>query len=218
MQTLITGANRGIGAALVAEGVARGHSITGTSRNGDGADVCDWLAVDVADPASITAMAQAWGDTPLDLLVLNAGVYLDKGNGLDAGFPPDIWAQTMAVNVSGVFLSAQALMDNVIAAKGRIAVIASVMASSARAPGGGYAYRASKAAAVNISRNLAVDLAPMGVSVGAYHPGWVRTEMGGGTADIDVETSAKGLWTRFEALSLETTGCFEAYDGAQIPF
>jgi NAD(P)-dependent dehydrogenase (short-subunit alcohol dehydrogenase family) len=53
------------------------------------------------------------------------------------------------------------------------------MGSSERAPGGSYIYRASKAAATNLGRNLATDLAPRGIAVGIYHPGWVRTDMGG---------------------------------------
>jgi NAD(P)-dependent dehydrogenase (short-subunit alcohol dehydrogenase family) len=98
-----------------------------------------------------------------------------------------------------------------------VAVIASVMGSQARAPGGSYIYRSSKAAAVNVARNLAADLQPEGIAVGAYHPGWVRTDMGGSGADIDVLTSAKGLSARFDALSVASTGCFESYDGTTIP-
>jgi NAD(P)-dependent dehydrogenase (short-subunit alcohol dehydrogenase family) len=92
------------------------------------------------------------------------------------------------------------------------------MASSERAPGGAYIYRASKAAATNLARNLAVDLKPRGIAVGAYHPGWVRTDMGGPKAAIDVEDSTEGLMRRFDALSLATTGVFEDYRGEAIPF
>ena len=92
------------------------------------------------------------------------------------------------------------------------------MASDARAPGGSYAYRASKAAALNLGRNLAVDLAPEGIALGIYHPGWVRTDMGGGEADIDVSEARDGLIARFDALTLDTTGCFEGWDGNPIPF
>ncbi|MCY4180882.1 MAG: short-chain dehydrogenase, partial [Litoreibacter sp.] len=51
-----------------------------------------------------------------------------------------------------------------------------------------------------------------------YHPGWVQTDMGGGAVDITVDRSAEGLITRFDALSLETTGCFETYDGTEHPY
>ncbi len=94
----------------------------------------------------------------------------------------------------------------------------SIMASSERAPGGSYIYRASKAAATNLARNLAIDLKGRGIAVGAYHPGWVRTDMGGPSATVEVEDSAKGLMQRFDALSLATTGVFEDYRGEAIPF
>ena len=213
MRILITGANRGIGWALFEAARARGDAVTGTARKAGG-----FLPLDVTDPGAVRVMADAFGPDPLDLLICNAGVYLDKGEPLDTGYPAEIWADSFAANVTGVFLTVQALLPNLRAAKGKIAIVSSIMASDARAPGGSYAYRASKAAALNLGRNLAVDLEPEGIAVGIYHPGWVRTEMGGAGADIDMETSAAGLLARFEALSLATTGCFEDYAGRAIPF
>ncbi len=102
--------------------------------------------------------------------------------------------------------------------RGRVAIIASRMGSDARAPGGAYIYRASKAAAINLGRNLAVDLAPQGIAVGIYHPGWVRTDMGGAGADIDIATSVAGLVARFDALEIGDTGCFRDHDGSPIAF
>jgi NAD(P)-dependent dehydrogenase (short-subunit alcohol dehydrogenase family) len=118
------------------------------------------------------------------------------------------------VNVTGVFLTVQALLGNLRRAeKPKIAIISSQMASHARAPGGSYAYRASKAAALNIGRNLASDLKPDGIAVGIYHPGWVRTDMGGMEGDISVEESVEGLLHEFDVLDMSTTGCFHTWDG-----
>lgn len=217
MRALITGANRGIGAALRDAGRAAGHDILATARNLP-ENPAGWFALDQTQPDQVRAVATALKDQPLDLLVLNAGVYLDRGQSIEDGFAPALWAETFAVNVTGSFLVTQALLPNVRAAGGKIAIISSQMGSSARAGGGAYIYRASKAAEVSLGRNLAVDLRAEGVAVGIYHPGWVRTDMGGASADIDAGTAAKGLWARFEVLSLETTGCFEFYDGAAIPF
>lgn len=214
MQVLVTGANRGIGAALVAAFRARGDEAIGTARKpGDGL-----LPLDVTDPASVRALAAALNGRPLDLLVCNAGVYLDKGQSLATGYPPELWAAGFAANVTGVFLTVQALLPNVRAAKGRIAIISSMMASDARAPGGSYLYRASKAAALNLGRNLAADLRGEGIAVGIYHPGWVRTEMGGSGAEIGAEASASGLLARFDALSPATTGVFEDWQGKPLAF
>ena len=106
MHVVITGASRGVGAALKAAYEAEGHKVTGTSRaGGDGL-----VALDVSDAGSIRAMADALGDAPVDLLVCNAGVYLDKGHALDDGYPAEMWAEQLAVNVTGPFLCVQALL------------------------------------------------------------------------------------------------------------
>lgn len=214
MHVVITGANRGIGKALAEAARARGDTVTGTARRPTG----DLLPLDVTDSASVRALAEHLSGRPIDLLVCNAGVYPDKGQRLEDGYGPEIWAEAFAVNVTGVFLTVQALLPNLQRAAGRIAILSSIMASDSLAPGGSYAYRASKAAALNLGRNLAVDLAPRGIAVGIYHPGWVRTEMGGPAAEIDPADAARGLLARFDALGPDTSGCFEDYTGRPIPF
>ena len=212
MHIVITGANRGIGKTLSDQYRAAGHTVTGTARDGSAG-----IALDVTDPAQQTAMAEQLRDRPVDLLICNAGVYLDKGHDI-SGYPAGMWARTFAANVTGVFLTVQSLLHNLRAAKGKVAILSSRMASHTDAPGGSYIYRASKAAALNLGRNLAADLRDDGVAVGVYHPGWVQTDMGGAAADITVDQAATGLIERFEALSPETTGCFETWDGGVPPY
>lgn len=211
MRALVTGASRGIGAALVTEGRSRGHEVLGATR-GVGRIPGD-IVFDVTDPAAQAAAARAVG--PIDLLVCNASVYADKGRGLPDLTVEDLNA-TFAANVTGVFLTVQAQRANM-SAGGRIAIIASRMGSSHSASGNPFAYRASKAAAINLGLNLAQALHADAIAVGIYHPGWVRTDMGGASADISVEAAAQGLWDRFTALDMGRTGCFEAYDGETIP-
>lgn len=219
MRALITGANRGIGLELARAGVAMGHDIIATTRSTPGDAAVTWKTLDVTAPADHAALAADLAGTPLDLMILNAGVFLDKGQALETGYAADLWAQTFAANVTSVFLGVQAMLPNLRAAPaGKIAIISSQMASDTLAPGGSYIYRASKAASLNLGRNLAHDLAPLGISVGIYHPGWVRTDMGGPTAAIDATDAAAGLWQRFDALSPATTGCFETWDGQPHPF
>lgn len=219
MQFLITGANRGIGLALARHAMGGGARVIGTCR-GAAPEVAgiEWQALQVTDRGAQQALAGRLAGRPIDLLVCNAGVLLDEGQRLDTGYPPDMWAQTFDVNVTGVFLTIQSLLPNIRAAKGKIAIISSQMGSDTRAPGGTYIYRASKAAALNIGRNLATDLRGEGIAVGIYHPGWVRTDMGGPRADISEDEAATGLLARFAALSLATTGCFENWDGRPHPF
>ncbi len=207
MHVVITGANRGIGKAMAERYRAAGHTVTGTARDGS-----ETVTLDVTDARQHADMAHELNGQPIDLLICNAGVYLDKGQSID-GYAPEMWSQSFAANVTGVFLTVQALLPNLRAANGKIAIISSQMASHTRAPGGSYIYRASKAAALNLGRNLSTDLKADGVAVGIYHPGWVKTDMGGEAGDITVDASADGLLARFDALSIDKTGCFETWDG-----
>ena len=212
MTVVITGASRGIGAGLAQAYRDRGEDVIATTRGGT------W-SLDVTHPQSIDAFAKGLDGQSVDLLVCNAGVYLDKGERLASGYTPDLWAQTFAANVTGVFLTVQALLPNLRAANApRIAIISSQMASSERAGGGSYIYRSSKAAVLNLGRNLAVDLKAEGIAVGIYHPGWVITDMGGTSADITVDASVQGLVQRFDALDMNGTGCFETWDGRAHPY
>lgn len=214
MRALITGANRGIGAEMARQMRDRGDQVWTTARDGSGD-----IALDVTDTVSQAHMAQQLDGEALDLLVCNAGVFLDKGQRLADGYAPDLWEKSFAANVTGVFLTVQTLLPNLQMAPGaKIAIISSQMASATRAPGGSYIYRASKAAVLNLGRNLSSDLAGLGIAVGIYHPGWVRTDMGGATADLDAATAAAGLLDRFDALSLDSTGCFLTWDGTEHPY
>ena len=214
MHVLITGANRGIGAGLAAAYTAKGAEVTATAR-----DVPGMVRLDVTDTASLEALARQMEGRTLDLLICNAGVYLDKGHSLAAGYGAALWAESFAVNVTGVFLSVQAFLPHLARAQApKIAIIASQMGSSTRAPGGSYIYRASKAAAINLGRNLATDLRPRGIAVGVYHPGWVQTDMGGAEAEITTDEAVSGLLVRFAALDLATSGCFETWDGRAHAF
>ncbi len=221
MEILITGGARGIGRALVETGAAAGARVTATHRGPVPAELLPkarWLPAEMTDPASIAALAPAHPG-PLDVLICNAGVLKDRGQRLDNGYPPALWAEMFAVNVTGVFLTIQALLPALRRARGaKIAILSSQMASDSRAPGGAYIYRASKAAVLNLGRNLAVDLKAEGISVGIYHPGWVQTDMGGPSAAIAPAEAAQGLMARIAALSPATTGCFECWDGTPHPF
>jgi NAD(P)-dependent dehydrogenase (short-subunit alcohol dehydrogenase family) len=214
MTILITGATRGIGAALAAHYADAGEEVIGTGRSANAQ-----MPLDVTRPASHAEMAKALAGKPIDLLVCNAGVYLDKGADVETGYGADLWAQTFAANVTGVFLTIQGLLPILRAAgQAKIAIIGSQMGSDTRAPGGSYIYRASKAAVLNLGRNLAADLRPERIAVGVYHPGWVRTDMGGDGADIGVDEAVQGLSARFAALGMDNTGCFETWDGRDHPF
>ena len=212
MDVLVTGANRGIGAALLDGYESLGIAAMGTSRDGSVG-----LKLDVSNPDSISELGDFYAGRSLDLLVCNAGVFLDRGRSLEELTAED-WSRTMAVNVTGVAETVRALLPALRrGSESKIAIISSQMASQERAKGGSYVYRASKAAVLNFGRNLAQDLRREGIAVGIYHPGWVSTDMGGPDADLTESESAEGLISRFEALDLGLTGCFETWDGRDHP-
>ena len=212
MDVLVTGANRGIGAALLDGYESLGIAAMGTSRDGSVG-----LKLDVSNPDSISELGDFYAGRSLDLLVCNAGVFLDRGRSLEELTAED-WSRTMAVNVTGVAETVRVLLPALRRGnESKIAIISSQMASQERAKGGSYVYRASKAAVLNFGRNLAQDLRREGIAVGIYHPGWVSTDMGGPDADLTESESAEGLISRFEALDLRLTGCFETWDGRNHP-
>ena len=218
---LIAGASRGIGLEMARQAKARGDTVIAMLRSAASAQALEGIAdqvliAGVTDEAALENAA-AELESDVDILVCNAGVYRGRG-GIDADdMGSDAWSETLMTNVAGPFFVTKAFLPR-LKPSGKVVIVSSKMGSSARAPGGGYIYRSSKAAATNLACNLAAELKPKGIAVGSYHPGWVRTDMGGSAADISAEESAAGLLSRFDALSLETTGVFEDYAGEEIPF
>jgi NAD(P)-dependent dehydrogenase (short-subunit alcohol dehydrogenase family) len=81
-----------------------------------------------------------------------------------------------------------------------------------------YPYRASKSALNSITKAMSYDLKPRGITVVAMHPGWVRTEMGGPSADIDTDTSVTGMKKVVDNLQPSDSGRFMVYDGTELPW
>lgn len=226
---LVTGANRGVGLALVQNYLARGDDVIATARQpaeatklnalGKGGAKLTVLAADVTDEASLAAAAKAVGARAVDIMMCNAGMMSNRGGVEAPGNDAADWQRVLMTNVAGVFLSARAFMPNLKRAKaGKLALMSSMMASSELAAGNALGYRASKAAVANLGANLAVELKPAGIAVGIYHPGWVSSDMGGQTAPVTPDASAKGLIERIDKLSIGTSGVFEDFQGKAYKF
>ena len=221
---LITGTNRGIGLELACRYAADAWRVLACCRAPErahalsGRDV-ELHRLDVADPSTIDALKATIGGTPIDLLINNAGV----GGGAHQSFG-DIdygaWERTLIANTFGPYRMVEAFVDNVAASAGKtIANISSRMGSIAEYDEGGeYIYRSSKTALNMVTRDLSVDLNSRGITVLAFHPGWVRTDMGGPEAPVAPEESAATLSRSIAATSFDDTGSFRNYDGAPIPW
>ena len=175
------------------------------------------LGLDVCAEKDIKQIA-AGMKRPIDILVCNAGVLNSYGGLQAADHDTASITNVLMTNIAGVFFTARSFLPHVWMKHGQNCIISSIMGSQERADSNAPIYRASKAAATNLARSMAVELAPQGVAVGAYHPGWVRTDMGGPQASISPQDSAAGLLTRFDALSLATTGIYEDFQGNKLPF
>jgi len=84
--------------------------------------------------------------------------------------------------------------------------------------GGFYPYRCSKAALNAATKSMSVDLKADGILVACLHPGWVRTDLGGSSAPMDVDTSVSCILDTLNSLTEEHTGCFVQYDGKILPW
>jgi NAD(P)-dependent dehydrogenase (short-subunit alcohol dehydrogenase family) len=201
---VVTGAGRGIGAGIAARLAEAGADVVVADLDGEAAmAVAKQLAeehgrrvigagVDVADEASVVGLAdlalRRFGR--LDIWVNNAGIFPHTGPVVDAdavGFD-----RVLDVNVSGTFLGAREAARRM-GDGGAIVNLASITAFAARA--GLTAYSTSKHAIVGLTRNLAQDLAPLGVRVNAVAPGLIVTPgvLGGAAGET---RSAAALATR----------------------
>jgi NAD(P)-dependent dehydrogenase (short-subunit alcohol dehydrogenase family) len=217
---LITGANRGIGLELARQYAAAGDTVIRTMRGPDkaGAPVGEILPLDVTSDASAAGLAEMLKDRPVDLLINNAGVIgPDPAHQTSTDMDFAGFLDALNANVLGPLRVTQALLPNLRAAKGaKVAVISSQMGQQTSKQSGFVAYRASKAAVNNVFRSLAIDLAGEGIAVAMLHPGWVRTDMGGVGADLDVSESAAGIRNVLAGLDVATTGRFTTWDGRQL--
>lgn len=213
---LVTGGGRGIGAALVAAGLARGWQVSATLRGGAVPDGAHALRLDVTDRAALADAAAGLG--PVDILINNAGISGPaRQDPLDMDF--DGFAQTLAVNTLAPLAVAQAFLPNLRAAThGRILSISSQMAWMGYRTADQIAYRASKSALNKVMQGLATRLEPENIPVVLVDPGWVRTDMGGAGADLDPDTVANGILDLAERLTIADTGGFFRHDGSQRAF
>lgn len=225
---LITGANRGIGLQLTTQALARGDTVIAGTRD-PGADSLkalhqkagdrlQILSLEVTDAGSIKdAVATLQGRT-VDVLVNNAGTIGPKRQStLDMDF--DGLAETFAINTFAPLRVTQAFLPNIQKSKqGRIVTISSRMGSLSMDASDRIAYRASKTAVNKIVQCLAADLRPLNIAAIVMHPGWVRTDMGGSSADLAPEESAAGILKVIDGLTLAKTGRFINYDGTNVPW
>lgn len=226
---LITGANRGIGLEFVRQYAADNHRVIATARHpGEATELLELAAkskgqvtihpLDVASGASIQHLVSELGDTPIDILINNAGVYggdHQSAHNLDY----ETWSRTLTVNALGPVRVLLALLGNLKKGKEKKAVaITSGMGSTTNHDGAALIYRSSKAALNNAMHGLALALKSDGITILLLHPGWVKTDMGGRNASLTPDVSVSAQRKLIASLTAKDTGRYLAYDGREIPW
>lgn len=232
-KVLITGANRGLGLGLVHAYLEDGWDVIAVCRNP--AEELERVAsphlsvqlCDLTDDGDLARLAATLGEEPLDVLINNAGRMARSGfvasEDSQQGFghfDRKLWHDMFDINLFTPMQLAELLADNLERAeRGRIVTISSMLGSMAlNSSGGIYAYRASKAGVNAIMKSMAIDLENRGIIAIAQHPGWVRTDMGGAGADIDIETSVNGMKGVIDRLTPADSGKLISYDGSVMPW
>jgi len=223
---LITGANRGIGLALVKAYANRRDKVFAAVRHASDRTELDafaeasrgWVSVvemDVSDPADIARARRKLEAEPIDVLINNAGISgPDRQSATDMDY--DGLVETLNVNAIAPLRVANAFLPNVKAARGKIITLSSQMGTMQSASSDSLAYRVSKAAVNKLMRGLATELKPQGIPVLIVHPGWVKTDMGGEGAQLTPEESAAGLLKLVDKLDLASTGKFLSWNGKEL--
>jgi NAD(P)-dependent dehydrogenase (short-subunit alcohol dehydrogenase family) len=221
---LIIGASRGIGLGLVQEFAKRGWNVTATVRDPAKTEALKAIGsrvsvemVDIADPGSSKALQGRLAGRTFDAVVINAGVGGPQAH-LGA-VEHQAFADLFVTNALAPVRLAELLVKQVAPQRGVIGFMTSQLGSVANNTGGGMElYRASKAALNSFTRSFAARHRDKGLSILSLHPGWVRTDMGGPGADIDVATSAKGLADRVEQALDAHQEAYLDYAGDVLPW
>jgi NAD(P)-dependent dehydrogenase (short-subunit alcohol dehydrogenase family) len=203
---LVTGANRGLGLETCRQLARLGVRVILTSRDpnlGEQAAASlsrqgtpvNYHPLDVTDERSVLAVQgfveRQYGR--LDVLINNAGVYLDEGVSI-FDVPMDTFRLTMETNFYGPLTLCRAFIPLMVKhAYGRVVNVSSGYGATSSGGGRVAAYRISKVSLNALTRILAAEVDPRQIKVNAVDPGWVRTDMGGRYAGRSVEQGAETI-------------------------
>jgi len=217
---LVVGASRGLGLEFVRQYAADGSRVIATHRApADGERLrrlgAEPQSLDVLDEASLAALGRRLAGERLDLAILSAGIFGPRTAGAEAPAAAD-FDVVMRTNVLAP-MRLIALLAPLLDSGSRLAVLSSRMGSvSLMQSPSGWLYRASKAAVNCVLKAASIELGGRGIVCTALHPGWVRTDMGGAAADIEVADSVAGMRRVLAAAGASANGRFFGHDGSEI--
>lgn len=225
-RALIVGASRGLGLGLVAQFLARGWDVTATVRH-PAAALADLATgnrlqietgVDIDDDAAVADLRARLCEAPdFDIVFVVAGVATQAGTPASL-LSREVVGAVFQTNAVSPVRFAEAFHRRV-APGGLVVLMTSKLGSVALNRGGGWSsYRASKAALNTLARSFVGQHKEADWGVVLMHPGWVRTDLGGRRATLDIETSARGMVGVLES-RLGQRGCvYLDYTGETVPW
>ncbi|QTH14983.1 SDR family oxidoreductase [Pseudomonas corrugata] len=221
---LIIGASRGLGLGLVKTLLSDGWNVIATVRNLQNAEALKAQGpvrvekLDMDDQQAVIALSQQLKGETFDLLFVNAGVKGPDNQGPDGATLAEV-GQLFFTNAVAPINLAQRFVGQIRDGSGVLAFMSSVLGSVTMPDAPELAlYKASKAALNSMTNSFVTQLGDQTLTVLSLHPGWVKTDMGGEGADIDVETSTRGLIDQVNAFAGRGGHHFVDYKGEMIPW
>jgi len=231
---LVTGANRGLGLEFTKQILQSGHNVYAACRNPNDIDDLDLLSneykneliivnLDINDHDSILKLSEQLKGVSIDVMINNAGTigplpYFENTFKQHYGtIDYDVWSDVFKTNLFGPVKMAETFLENIKnGSDKKMIFISSVVGSIADDHQKAFAYATSKTALNKSVALLADILKENEIKLLAMCPGYVKTRMNGGGADLEPQESIAGMLKQIEKLDIESSGSFVRYNGESI--
>lgn len=227
---LITGANRGLGLEFCKQYAQENWNVIACCREPEKATALTQLAnefpnvsvlsLDVADLTKIEQLAKQLEGIAIDVLLNNAAVYGDESGYGFGNLDYEQWQKNMLVNVFAPVKMTEVFLPNLQRGEQKkVIAMSSLMGSMTdNGSGGSILYRSSKAALNAAMKSIAIDNRHKEIAVLILHPGWVKTDMGGSNAPMEIPESVLKMRETIANFTIEQSGEFLRFDGLKLPW
>ena len=231
---LITGGNRGLGLEFVKQYSQLGYKIIVTCRNPNEAKELNTLKensktdikihiLDVTNHEEIDLLSKSLSNKPIDIIINNAGIigpfpifeHIEKQRFTTIDYT--VWEKVLRTNLFGPVKISESFLENIKnGQEKKIIFISSTVGSINEGKESAYAYATSKTALNKAISLMAENLKNENIHVLALCPGYVKTRMNAGGANLETDESIKGMIKQIDSLDESNTGTFIRYNGELI--